>query len=123
MANTYPRQPPLQSKNLTIEIPDISSADQRFVAPGFSGKITRVSSALNGSISGSDATLTPKISGTAVTGGAITVAQSGSGAGDVDSSTPTGANTFTATDNIEIETDGGSTGAVAVVINIECEVI
>ena len=80
----YPKIPPLQAKYLTVEIPDISTADQRYVV-------------------------------------VITVAQSGSAAGDVDSCTPSGNNTFTATDAIEVETDGASTGTVEVVVTIEVE--
>lgn len=121
MANNYPRTPSNAVKLLTIEIPDISTADQRYVVPGFRGKITRISSVINGAIGTADADLTAKIGGTAVTGGVITVATSGSAAGDVDSATPTGANTFTATDAIEVETDGASTNTVAVVITLEVE--
>lgn len=121
MANNYPRTPSNATKFLTIEIPDISTADQRYVVPGFRGKITRISSAINGAIATADADLTAKIGGTAVTGGVITVAQSGSAAGDVDSATPTGANTFTASDAIEVETDGASTNTVAVVVTLEVE--
>ena len=115
----YPRIPRADSKLLTVEIEDISTAGQSYICPGFDGKIVRISSVINGTIATANATLTPKISGTAVTGGAITVAYSGSAAGDVDSSTPTGANTFSATDNIEIETSGASTNTVKCFITIE----
>lgn len=119
MANSYPSTPPDYHKLITVEIPDISTADQRFVSPGFRGKIKKISSALNGAIATADATLTAKIGGTAVTNGVITVAFSGSAAGDVDTATPSGANTFTEDQAIEIETDGASTNAVAVVITFE----
>ena len=117
----YPVQAPLHHRFMTVEIPDISTAGQRYVAPGFRGRIKNAYSALNGSISGADATLTLKIGGTAVTGGTIDVANSGSAAGDVDSCTPSAANTFQATDAIEVETDGASTGTVAVVVTLELE--
>ena len=119
--NTYPKVPPLQNKFLTVEIPDISTADQRYVTPGFSGKIVNIYSALNDAISGADADLTAKIGGTAVTGGLITVAQSGSASGDVDSATPTAKNFFTAAEAIEIETDGASTDTAAVVVTFELQ--
>lgn len=121
MANNYPRQPGMNAMLVNVEITDISTADQRHFAPGFNGKIKRITSCLGGAISGADATLTAKISGTAVTGGSITVAQSSSAAGDVDSATPTAANTFTSTDHIEIETDGGSTGTHEVLVTFELE--
>lgn len=119
--STYPHTPPLQNRFITVEIPDISTADQRYVVPGFRGKIKKIHSALNGAISGADADLTAKIGGTAVTGGLITVAQASSAAGDVDTATPSAANTFTESQAIEIETDGASTGTVAVVVTFELE--
>lgn len=115
----YPRIPRADAKFLTIEIEDISTAGQSYIAPGFDGKIVQITSVINGTIATANAVLTPKISGTAVTGGAITVAYSGSAAGDVDSSTPTAANTFSSTDNIEIETNGASTNTVKCFLVIE----
>jgi hypothetical protein len=117
----YPVQAPLTHRFVTVEIPDVSTAGQRYVVPGFRGKIKNAYSALNGAIATADATLTLKIGGTAVTGGTITIANSGSAAGDVDSCTPSAANLFQATDAIEVETDGASTNAVAAVVTLELE--
>jgi hypothetical protein len=121
MANTYPNTPPLKTRFITALIEDISTAGQIYVVPGFAGKIKKAHSALNGAITGADAALALKIAGTAVTGGTMTVAYTSSAAGDVDSCTPTAANTFTATQAIEIETDGGSTGTVQTTITLELE--
>lgn len=104
---------------LTTQIEDISTAGQTYVVSPFAGTITKIYSVLNGAISGANSILTPKIGGTAITDGAITVAFSGSAAGDVDSSTPSALNTVTAGQAIEIETDGGSTGTVKTVLTIE----
>lgn len=117
----YPYVPPLQSKFVTVQIEDISTAGQKYVAPGFNGRIKNITSVINGAIATADAVLTTKIGGTAVTGGAITVANASSAAGDVDSATPSAANEFTSTDNIEIETSGASTNTVEVVITLELE--
>ena len=76
--STYPKTPKLSRKFLIVDIPDISTADQIYFVPGFRGKIKKIWSALNDAISGADADLTAKIGGTAVTGGLITIAQSGS---------------------------------------------
>lgn len=97
---------------LTGQIADISTADQIYipVPEGFEGDVVEIRTAIDGAISGADATITPKIGGTAMTNGAITVANSGSAAGDTDVSRPTAARTVAAGDAIEIETDGGSTG-------------
>lgn len=117
----YPYTPPLQNRFIPVQIEDISTAGQKFVVPGFDGRIRKIHSVINGAIATADATLTAKIGGTAVSGGAITVTQSGSAAGDVDTATPTGANEFTQSDSIEIETDGSSTNTVEVVVTLEVE--
>ena len=96
---------------LTAEIEDISTASSTFVAVPDGGKIIKIITALQGAISGADAGLSFEIGGTAVTGGCITVAHSGSAAGTVDSSVPTALNRVEEDGTIEILTDGASTGA------------
>ena len=96
---------------ITAEIEDISTASSTFVAIPDGGKIVKIITALQGAISGANAAITFEIGGTAVTGGAITVAHSGSAAGDVDSSEPTAANRVEEDGTIEMITDGASTGA------------
>ena len=73
----------------------------------------KVYSVLNGAISGGDATLTVKNNGGS-SAGTITIANSGSAAGDLDSLEPGSNNTFAAGEKIEVETDGGSTNAIQV---------
>ena len=109
----------LKKVYLTTSIEDISTAGQIYVVSPVAGTITKIYSVINGAIATANSILTPKIAGTAITGGAITVAFSGSAAGDVDSSTPTAANAITAGAAIEIETDGGSANTVEVVLTIE----
>lgn len=96
---------------LTARIADISTASEVYVVAPDAGEIVKIYSVINNAITIADATLTAKIGGTAVTGGAITVAYSGSAAGDVDEATPTAANSVTTGQAIEIETDGGSSTA------------
>ena len=96
---------------LTAEIEDISTASSTFVAVPDGCKIIKIITALQGAISGADAGLSFEIGGTAVTGGGITVAHSGSAAGTVDSSVPTALNRVEEDGTIEILTDGASTGA------------
>ena len=96
---------------LTAEIEDVSTASSTFVAVPDGGKIIKIITALQGAISGADAGLSFEIGGTAVTGGGITVAHSGSAAGTVDSSVPTALNRVEEDGTIEILTDGASTGA------------
>ena len=101
---------------LTAEIEDVSTASSTFVTVPDGGKIIKIFSALQGAISGADAALSFEIGGTAVTGGGITIANSGSAAGDVDSAEPTAANSINEGEAIEMITDGGSTGTAKAVI-------
>jgi hypothetical protein len=105
---------------LTGVIDDISTAGQIYIPipDEHSGEVVEIRTALNGAITGGDATITAKIGGTAMTNGAITVTQSGSAAGDVDTARPTGANAVAAGGSIEIETDGGSTGTVRLFVSV-----
>lgn len=101
---------------LTADITDISTADQIYVTVPDGGKLIKVYSALNDAISGADAVLTVKTAqGTA---GTITVANSSSASGDVDSLTPTTNNLVVEGETIEIETDGASTGTARVVLTL-----
>jgi len=109
----------LKKVYLTASIQDISTAGQIYVVSPVAGTISKIYSVINGAIATANSILTPKIAGTAITGGAITVAFSGSAAGDVDSSTPSAANEITAGAAIEIETDGASSNTVEVVLTIE----
>ena len=97
---------------LHAAIADISTASSTFVPVPDGGKIIKIITALQGAISGGDAAITFEIGGTAVTGGAITVANSGSAAGDVDSSEPTALNDVLEDGTIEMITDGASSNAV-----------
>ena len=93
------------------EIADVSTASSTFVAVPDSGKIIKIITSLQGAISGANAGVSFEIGGTAVTGGGITVAHSGSAAGTVDSAEPTAANRVEEDGTIEMLTDGASTGA------------
>lgn len=102
--------------HLPFYIADVSTAGQIYVPvpDDAEGDIVEIRSAINGAIGTADATLTAKIGGTAVTGGTITITQSGSAAGDTDVCRPTAARTVSAGDAVEIETDGASTNTVPV---------
>ena len=96
---------------LTAEIEDVSTASSTFVAVPDGGNIVKIITTIKNAITTADAAITFEIGGTAVTNGAITVTQSGSAAGDVDTSVPTAANRVEEDGTIEMITDGGSTGA------------
>lgn len=101
---------------LTCTLPDIDTDAAAWVVAPVAGDITAVYTVIDGAIGTGDATITTKIAGTAVTGGAVTITQSGSAAGDVDSTTPTAANTVSAGQAIEFENDLAATNAVTVTI-------
>jgi len=101
---------------ITAEIEDISTASSTFVAIPDGGKVVKILTALQGAISGADAAITFEIGGTAMTNSAITVANSGSAAGDVDTSAPSAANRVEEGGTIEMITDGGSTGTAKLLV-------
>jgi hypothetical protein len=105
----------LNEVTLTAKIVDVSTAGQVYipVPDDYAGDIVEIRSAIDGAIGTADVDFTAKIGGTAVTDGVITVAYSGSAAGDVDVTRPTAARTVRGGDAIEIETDGASTNTVA----------
>lgn len=98
-------------KYVTGEIANISSAASSWTVAPISGTITKIWTVIDGAITVGDAAITFELDGVAITGGAITIAHSGSAAGTIDSCTPTALNTVSAGDAIEIITDGGSTDA------------
>lgn len=104
---------------ITAQIADVSTAGQIYVAVPDGGHVIKVLSALNGAIGTADAGLTVK--GPGGTMGTITITQSGSAAGDVDTLTltPVGSTNYVPEGGvIEVETDGASTNAVAVTLTV-----
>lgn len=93
-----------------------SDAEVGRIVAGSAGTITGFKSVLNGALATGDATFQLKINGTNVgstTTGLITATQSGSAAGDVDTTTPLTTNlTFAAGDVISV-TGGGASTATA----------
>lgn len=94
---------------LNVTMADISTGSSVWVVSPYAATIEKIYSVIDGAITVGNAAISVEIGGTAVTGAGITIAYSGSGAGTVDSSTPTALNTVTAGQAIEIITDGGST--------------
>ena len=96
---------------LTVQFPDISSASSLYVPIPYAGTITKIQSALTAAISGSDTTFVVENSaGSSM--GTLTITQSGSAAGDVDTLTPSSNNTVTAGSFIKIECNGGASSHV-----------
>lgn len=109
----------LKTKLVTIAIGDVSTAGSVFGVPGVAGTIVKISNVIDAAITGADAGLTFEIGGTAVTGAAITIANAGSAAGDVDQSTPSALNVITASEAIEVVKDGLSSTTSNGVVTLE----
>jgi len=96
---------------LTAKITNISASGSTFVPVPDGGKVIKIITSIKNAISSADAALSWEIGGTAITGGGITITQSGSAAGDVDTAEPTAANEVLEDGTIEMITDGGSSTA------------
>ena len=101
---------------LTSKITDISTAGSTFVPVPDGGRIIKIFTSIKNAITTANAALSFEIGGTAVTGGGITVTQSGSAAGDVDTAEPTAENSVNEGQAIEMITDGGSSTACECVV-------
>lgn len=97
---------------------DVSTADEMFFPFPFAATITRVTTVLGGAITVGDSILTVTKTGGASMG-TITVAQSGSAEGDIDTLSPVSNNTVTAGQYIKIANDGGSTDAQRLAVMVE----
>jgi hypothetical protein len=93
---------------LTVHFADISGASNIYVPMPYAGTVTKIQSVLSGAIAGSDTTFTVTNSAGASMG-VLTVTQSGSAAGDVDTLAPSSNNTVTAGSFIKIACNGGAT--------------
>ena len=93
-----------------------TAAQARLVVP-IAGTIDLIQSVINQAFTTGDATITADIGGVAVTGGVITVTQSGSTEDDVDSAAPSAANTVAGGDVITL-TVGGTNDAAGSLANI-----
>lgn len=108
---------------LSFDIADLDVATSYYIVSPYAGDIVKIYSVIDQAIATADTLITAKIATVAVTGGVITIAYSGSAAGDVDFATPSAARTVTAGQAIEFECGGQTTTAasrahITVVINV-----
>jgi len=87
---------------MTTVAADVASGRSGFVRSPVRGKIVRIGTIIGAAVTTADATITTSIAGTAITGGAFTITQSGSAAGDEDyaSTDGSGNSTITALNNV-----------------------
>lgn len=96
----------------TVGMSTIATAQSAWVVAIAAGTIVSFSSVIDGALTTVDETITLEIGGTPVTNGVITIAYSGSAAGDVDAVSPTSGNTVGANGAIEVVSSGASSGTV-----------
>ncbi len=102
-------------------ITDISSSGSNWVVTPYACTVEKIYSVIDTAISSAGAAaISFEIGGTAVTGAGYNIALS-SGAGTVDSSTPTALNTLAAGGALEMITNGGSTNASKAEMTIVCK--
>lgn len=100
--------PPLDETTVFAYLADVSTASSAFVSSPVRGFIRIARSNIYNAITGADCNWTMEINGTAVTGSATVITQSGSAAGDMDSCEPTAAHFVEVGDVIEFISDGAS---------------
>lgn len=104
---------------LLVELSPLNSTStEAFVVFPEACTVTKITSVLAGAISGTDAVVTfTKNSVDSL--GTLTVAQSGSAEGDVDSLTPVSNNTFTANQYLKLAVTTAATGAIPLYLVID----
>lgn len=95
---------------LNLDIADLSADANYYVICPVDGVISRIDSVIDGAVSTADVTITPSIGGTNITGGVVTIAYSGSAAGDLDYALPTTGNVIAAGAAIKFAVAGGGAG-------------
>lgn len=110
---------PDRSLHAYMSLVDVSTPSSTFTVAPHSLEVYKIYLVLEGTITGSDSTVTFYINGTPMTGGVITVTAAGSVAGSVFTCEPSAANLVTAGDVIKATTDGASSTAVRATMIID----
>ena len=97
--------------DLTAHLANVTAAASAFIPSPVRGDIVKLKVTRYATIAGTDNVITTKINGTAVTGGAITMATASDAAGDTDEVTPTALNSVEAGDRIEFASGGEADNA------------
>lgn len=95
---------------ICLDIADLSAEATYYLVMPHAGTISKIWSVIDGAVSTADVTLTTNIGATPLTNGVVTIATAASGAGDIDSATPTAANVVTAGQAINLVVTGGGSG-------------
>ena len=99
----------LNEQTISSSVASVSSTSVVYVRAPFRGKIVKVGTTLSTSSATADATVTTSIAGTNITGGVVTITQSGSAAGLTSTAVPTAVNTCNEDDYIGFTFSGSGT--------------
>lgn len=108
---------------VTQTITNLATAQAWGVRCNIAAKIVKIDSVIHGALTTGDAVLTGAIGATPITDGAITITQSGSAVGDVDTATPSAANVVAAGDVLNLTKSGANDAAVSATITWTLETI
>jgi hypothetical protein len=97
---------------LSLDIANLDTDTSYFVPVPYAGDIVKWYTCIDGALGTADCSLQLEIDGTLVTDSEITITQSGSAAGDVDSATPSAALSVAADGDIEVVVSGTNTLAI-----------
>lgn len=95
---------------VSLDIADGSAEAVYYAVCPQAGTISKIWTVTDAAVATADITITSAIGATGVTNGVVTIATSGSAAGDVDSATPTAANVVTAGQAVNFTVTGGGAG-------------
>lgn len=101
---------------LTVDVATLVGTGVSGVPVPFPGTVTGIYSRLKAPLTTGNATLTAKIGATAITNGVLTITQAGSAIGDIDSATPSAANTVVAGSNLSVTCGGTNDAAVGAAV-------
>ena len=104
---------------LATTMTDVSTLGSVWLVAPFDGFIRRIKTVLHGAVTLADAAVGVELGGVNVTGGQLTIATVGSGAGIVDTTVATALNAVSEGAAVEFDTNGGSTGTIALTVMIE----
>ena len=96
---------------LGAPIVTLSTSGGLYIPAPFDGVVGRIKAVTNGEVD-TTTVITASIGGTAITGGSLTLDQSGQGAGEVYETASTGANTVTEGQAVQVTWDGAATAAL-----------
>lgn len=104
---------------LTLDVPTLVGTGVYGLPAPFAGTVRKIWTRLKAPLTTGNATLTSKIGATGITSGVVTITQAGSAIGDIDSATPSAANTVAEGSNLSVTVGGTNDAAVGATVIFE----